>query len=358
MNDFDDLFEKPSKEKETKGQNQIDDLYKYISNSKVNLYMLLIYIFSSFLFSLGVVIITNATFPNSEDIQDNIVMVSEPTVSVNYNDNLEPESAYLYGVFLNNSDYDFPYFWLNIELFGTDNVSLGKFSFDKDSLLSNQSYILDETVAISAEPISYEVSYGFDFSSLFYVVFSLLQAAIAAILFLIIDWQSFKENWLTFKGNLRQYLGQTVIGFFLLMGALIAAQLILQSLDVTGTSENEMQIQKLFAADPTQLVLLFLLLCVFTPIVEEVIFRKVLFGYVESRTSSVFAIIMSGAIFGIMHVLSYGDFIQSIPYIFLGLMLGYIYYRAKKNILVSIGAHSLNNLYVFVIYVLTLYGIL
>ena len=358
MNDFDDLFEKQVKHRDEVEETPIDDFYRKISNQRKNLYMFLIYILSSFLFSFAALMISNNMFPNPDAIRENIVIVSEPSVDVNYDEGLAPVSAVISGVFLNNSEYDFPVFWVDIELFDNTNNSLGIFSFSKDKLLSGQNYSLIETVDITGEPVRYELHYGFDLGSIFFIVINLLQVVIAAVLFLVIDFQSFKSNWKIFKNKFGNHIGQIVVGFFLVFLALYAAQMILEFFHVTETSENELTIQGLFAANPTQLALLFLLLCVFTPIVEEVIFRKVLFNFIEPRTNSLVAIIGSGAIFGLMHVLAFGDFIQSIPYIFMGLMFGYIYYRAKKNIFVTIGVHFLNNFYVFIAYVLVLYEII
>lgn len=358
MNDFDDLFEKQVKPQEDKEETPIDNFYRTATSQRKNLYMFLIYIFSSFLFALAALLISNFMFPDSESINNDLFVVMEPEITVTYDDDLAPVSALVHGIFVNNSEYDLPVFFVDMELFDVDENSLGTYHFTKNDLAAGQTYTLYETFDIMIEPHSYTMSWGFDFNSLFYIIINLLQVSIAAVLFLFIDFESFKQNWQAFRKQLKNHIGQIVVGFFLVFLALYAAQLILQFFNVTDTSENEMTIQGLFAADPTQLVLLFLLLCVFTPVVEEVVFRKVLFNYIEPRTNALVAIIASGAIFGLMHVIAYGDFIQSIPYIFMGLMFGYIYYRAKKNIFVTIGVHFLNNFYVFLAYVLILYGVI
>lgn len=127
-------------------------------------------------------------------------------------------------------------------------------------------------------------------------------------------------------------------------------------LGVTASSENESAIAGMFIDDPLQLVMLFFLLCVFTPIVEEIVFRKIICGFFERKIGKIWAILLSGAIFGLMHVVAYGDFVQSIPYITMGAVFGYIYFRSEKNIYVTIGVHFLNNLISYLFYLLPLLG--
>jgi len=111
-----------------------------------------------------------------------------------------------------------------------------------------------------------------------------------------------------------------------------------------------MSIQAMFESNAVVIVMLFFLLCIFTPIVEEVVFRKVLFGYFEPKLGPIISILLSGSIFGVMHVIGAGDFIQVIPYVLMGFAFGYIYYRSEKNIWVPIIVHFINNFIVFLIY--------
>jgi membrane protease YdiL (CAAX protease family) len=58
-----------------------------------------------------------------------------------------------------------------------------------------------------------------------------------------------------------------------------------------------------------------------------------------------------------MHVASYGDFLQAIPYVARGCVFGYIYWSSNKNIHVAMSVHFINNFISFAIYVAALYGI-
>ena len=80
----------------------------------------------------------------------------------------------------------------------------------------------------------------------------------------------------------------------------------------------------------------------FAPFAEEIVFRKAVYGLFE-RINIPLAIIVSGLSFGLIHVMS-GDLIQLIIYGSLGLVLAYVYYYSKKNLLTVITIHMIYNL--------------
>ncbi|MDP3129775.1 MAG: CPBP family intramembrane metalloprotease, partial [Bacillota bacterium] len=67
-------------------------------------------------------------------------------------------------------------------------------------------------------------------------------------------------------------------------------------------------------------------------------------------------ILISGLIFGLMHVATAGDLPQAIPYVMMGFVFGYAYWSSGRNIYVTMGVHFLNNFISFLIYVAALYG--
>lgn len=83
------------------------------------------------------------------------------------------------------------------------------------------------------------------------------------------------------------------------------------------------------------------------PFVEEIIFRKLIFDFVEKnlKLSKWWAFAISTFVFAAVHVI--GD-VESLVFIFQYLVLSAVislsYILAKKNILVPIGLHFLNNL--------------
>lgn len=358
MSEFDDLFEKEPKQELITEDPGIEGFYRHANNQSKNGLLLAIYVGIMILFSFANEIIVSMIYPDVDAILDNIVVVDEPNITVSENpDENYPYLLTLTGTLLNNSDVDFPVMWVDVEFFDENGESYGIYTYTENEILAGASMSFDEGIEATFEPASYEIYYGFDESSMFYTILGVLPIFVSAVLFLLVDREAFKFDWIRFKKEWKTNVGQIVSGFIMVYAALIIAQLILDSLGVSGTSQNEMTIQSLFSDNPLQLLMLFLLLCVFTPIVEEVVFRKVIYNFVEPKSNHWIAIIVTGAIFGLMHVLSYGDFIQSIPYIFMGLTFGYIYYRSQKNIFVVMGVHFANNFLSFVIYVLMVYGI-
>ncbi len=117
----------------------------------------------------------------------------------------------------------------------------------------------------------------------------------------------------------------------------IAYMFILFSLGITPP-ENELLrlLQK-----PTFLILVanIFLIAVAAPIIEETLFRGLLFGSLRTYFGCWTAIILSAAIFSALHF----ELIGFVPRFALGVGLGYLYVK-HKSIYPSMGLHALNNL--------------
>jgi membrane protease YdiL (CAAX protease family) len=86
--------------------------------------------------------------------------------------------------------------------------------------------------------------------------------------------------------------------------------------------------------------MLFLLYCVFTPIVEEIIFRFIIYNSLMMVVKdALWAILLSSAIFGIYHM----NPVQGAYAFFMGLVICFLYYKSE-NIFVPIIAHASANL--------------
>ncbi len=75
------------------------------------------------------------------------------------------------------------------------------------------------------------------------------------------------------------------------------------------------------------------------PIVEELLFRGLVFQEAEKIHGGVFAVVVSAVLFGIFHM----EFVQGVYTFFMGLVFGYIYLRTRSLVLVCF-AHVLNNI--------------
>lgn len=92
--------------------------------------------------------------------------------------------------------------------------------------------------------------------------------------------------------------------------------------------------------DPFRFGVAFVAIVILAPIVEELIFRGVLFNMLSKRHSIFFSLLVSGLFFGILH------FATFFPAAILGFVLGFIYHKTG-NIRLSIAAHMFNNLVSF-----------
>ena len=88
------------------------------------------------------------------------------------------------------------------------------------------------------------------------------------------------------------------------------------------------------------------------PIAEEVVFRlTIMRGLLKQPW---IGILLSSFLFGMIHVISAGDFIYLIQYMAMGIALGYVYYR-HQNIWFSIGVHAVQNFISTVLVLITLF---
>ncbi len=94
--------------------------------------------------------------------------------------------------------------------------------------------------------------------------------------------------------------------------------------------------------DPVARVLMFLALCVGAPLMEELIFRGVLFSVASKFIHPVYAMVASSVFFGVIH----NNLLVLIPLTLLGMVLAYVYQRTR-SLLVPVMMHSMFNAITF-----------
>lgn len=343
--------------------NQIDSngdaLYRMTEENRINRTIFFVYLVISVLLSLGTLAYGSLRFPDSNAVKDNIVFINAPSMTIadSTEDPAFPYEVTVSGSIQNTNDIKIPSIFIDISFYDESNNLIGTYTLSKENVAAGEIWDFSEVLYADSLPATISYQSGFDETSFFYLLVNFLQVFITAMIFLVVDKMNFKKDWIRFKSSLGYHIGSIVIGYIMVFVALVVAQYILQALNVTTTSQNENTIAGMFNADPIQLLLLFLLLCVFTPIVEELVFRKAIYTFFQNKLGHVAGIIGSGLIFGLMHVIAYMDFIQSIPYIFMGLVFGYIYFQSKKNIYVTIGVHFINNFVSYLSYVVAVFGL-
>ena len=128
-----------------------------------------------------------------------------------------------------------------------------------------------------------------------------------------------------------------------------------------GESANENAINAILSADGGWFYVF--VATIIGPIVEEIIFRGVLQGtIIGSKVRKIgdprviVGILASSIFFGLIHVISAGDYIYIFPYLFMGIGLGFIAYYSK-SIYTSMIVHIINNLIAILVSLLFFWGI-
>ncbi|MGM8216735.1 lysostaphin resistance A-like protein [Bacillaceae bacterium W0354] len=133
----------------------------------------------------------------------------------------------------------------------------------------------------------------------------------------------------------------SLLGFFLaIFSQVIANYITIEYIGVDEPSENTASIMEMVEVN-TFLVIVIVL---FAPILEEIIFRKIIFGELHKRMNFFIAAILSALTFAVLH----WDFNFILSYIAMGLVFAFLYVKTKR-IIVPIIVHAMMNGYVVVV---------
>lgn len=173
--------------------------------------------------------------------------------------------------------------------------------------------------------------------------------------------QTLKKDFSPFMRRIWVHLGIVVGTFALAFLFSIIANVILLLLGITEEAANQGGlIDMIRNATTSELVLLILLFTIFVPILEELVYRKAVYGIAKqvvttvahrmkpemdviktTKIAAISAIILSGLIFGLVHI--QGDPIYLLHYGVVGIILGTSYYLSKENIYVPLLVHIIQN---------------
>ncbi|MBO8157242.1 MAG: CPBP family intramembrane metalloprotease [Bacillaceae bacterium] len=138
----------------------------------------------------------------------------------------------------------------------------------------------------------------------------------------------------------------SVLGIFMaLFAQAIAANIEWFLFDIKPGSENTQNLMNIARQSPAFLIVPIL----YAPILEEIIFRKIIFGTFYKRMNFFLAALLSAVIFGLIHL----DPEHLLIYSSMGLVFAYLYVKTKQ-IIVPIMAHlGMNTMAVLAQYSLT-----
>lgn len=163
--------------------------------------------------------------------------------------------------------------------------------------------------------------------------------AIASLIILILLLRN--RNYFNVFTGKKAALGQTILwgffGFFLALGGQMLAALIESAFGVTVGSDNTALLSDIAKTAP---IMIFTMV-IFAPFLEELIFRRVIFGSLYVKTNFWVAALISGVIFAAVH----NEFEHLLMYLAPGLVFSYLYYRTKR-LLAPMIAHFLMNSFV------------
>ena len=172
---------------------------------------------------------------------------------------------------------------------------------------------------------------------------------VSDLIFMVIMFFIYKkdiiENAKEFKNNkgkwFIKYFG-IFVGSVLVMGIL---NIILSKITNLETSENEELVRKLIKILPVYMTFSTVL---YAPFVEELLFRKAIRKIIkgDDKYTKITYVIVSAVIFGLLHVItldaSFYDLLMGIPYMVVGLSLGYIYSKTD-NLFSTMQFHLMHN---------------
>lgn len=150
---------------------------------------------------------------------------------------------------------------------------------------------------------------------------------------LVYDFKKFKEYFREYNVLVLKTWGKALLGIMII-------NLVIQIFTTSDTATNQESLQKMFNSLPIAVALLSM---VYAPIVEEILFRGVFRKFINKKY---LYIIISGFIFGLLHVIDDFQTISELLYIFvyslLGCALASLYYKTN-NICTNMYMHFLQN---------------
>ena len=160
---------------------------------------------------------------------------------------------------------------------------------------------------------------------------------IALIIVLALLTKDLQEEKVKYPLSIGQIIGWSVLGVLLAwIAQAIAVTIEVELLGIDPTSENTQVI-----VDFTRSNILFILIpAIIAPILEELIFRKILFGTFVKKMNFFFAALLSSLIFAVLHL----DFTHLLIYFTMGVVFAYLYVKTKRVIVPIIVHMTLNSI--------------
>ncbi|WP_044477007.1 CPBP family intramembrane glutamic endopeptidase [Oceanobacillus massiliensis] len=177
----------------------------------------------------------------------------------------------------------------------------------------------------------------------YWTVFSFITGLIVTLFILKPDMQMGSRRDAAQSGEVILW---SVLGIFMAYFAqAIAVSIEIYVLGIDAGSENTQQIMDITRASP----IFMLIPAIIAPILEELIFRKIIFGSLYKRMNFFLAGVLSALIFGFIH----GEPQHILIYASMGFVFAFLYIKTKRIIVPIIVHASMNTLVVIAQYSLS-----
>ncbi|WP_040983888.1 CPBP family intramembrane glutamic endopeptidase [Oceanobacillus jeddahense] len=198
-------------------------------------------------------------------------------------------------------------------------------------------YIIMQFSALLAVPL---LVFGFNadpvLASVYWSVFSFTIGLVIVLLLLKPDMQVRAHSDAVGVGGIIVW---SVLGIFMaLLSQGLAATIEMEVFGIDPGSENTQGIMNMARAVPIFVILPAIL----APILEEIIFRKIIFGSLYKKMNFFFAAIISALIFAVIH----WDFLHILVYTAMGFVFAFLYVQTKRIIVPIIVHAGMNTLVV------------
>ena len=154
------------------------------------------------------------------------------------------------------------------------------------------------------------------------------------------------KQWNEIRKTKRRFFFGVLTGwlFLFLMNVVFefVSEMLKQFFGLVGQGLNQSNIQSTFQEQP---ILIAVFACVIGPLVEELIFRQTLLGYLRKSLPTWLSIFIVGFAFALthMHSLDLSEWVGAVGYLGAGLALSITYVKEKENIYYPLLIHMLSN---------------
>ena len=160
------------------------------------------------------------------------------------------------------------------------------------------------------------------------------------LIMIIVFFKQLVHDFKYFKEYFREYMSLTIKTWLKSLVVLLILGIIIQLLTNTSQSNNQEALQKMFNKLP---IITAGLSIIYAPFAEELLFRGVIRKLIKSKY---LFILVSGILFGLLHVIddskTFAEFLYVIVYSSLGIYLASLYYKTN-NLWTNITFHFLQN---------------